>query len=301
MEDAGGAAPGQPVDSAPPGGFSRLAAGPAVHFGMAASMLKLVLSIATAIALALLGGGPASAAPPRPPDPVGVDVSWPQCGKALPKSIAFAIVGVNNGIANTTNPCLAAELAWAETAVKDPRVTAQPRVALYVNTANPGTAGSWWPTSNNYGGSAVDNPYGNCATGNFKACSYMYGYAKAYDDATVRGVDNPGEYFWWLDVETGNSWQPDKAANVADLEGMAAYFSSIDAEVGIYSTGYQWGQIAGAVPSGSPLAGLPSWLAGARSLTGAKANCSLSGLTPGSRVSLTQYVSGGLDYNFSCP
>ena len=57
----------------------------------------------------------------------------------------------------------------------------------------------------------------------------MYGYAKAYDDATIRGVDNPQDYLWWLDVETENSWQADKAANVADLEGMTAYFKSIGA------------------------------------------------------------------------
>ena len=218
-------------------------------------------------------------------------MSWPQCGKTLPKQPAFAIVGVNNGLANTTNPCLAAQLAWADTA-KSPAVTSQPRVALYVNTANPGLQGSWWPTSNTYMGTTVANPYGDCATRDFKACSYMYGYAKAYDDANLRGVSNPASYLWWLDVETGNTWQPDKAANVADLEGMTAYFGSIGAPVGLYSTGFQWGQIAGSVPSTSPLAGLPSWLAGARSLSGAKSNCSLPGLTPRSSVALTQYVSG---------
>jgi hypothetical protein len=137
----------------------------------------------------------------------------------------------------------------------------------------------------------------------------MYGYVQAYDDAR-RGVANPGNYFWWLDVETGNSWQTDTALNRADLEGMVAYFKSItagrkDAEgkgagVGIYSTGSQWRTIAGTVPSSSPLTGLPSWLAGAKTLRGAKSNCSLSGLMAGSPVSVTQYVSAGLDYDYSC-
>ncbi|WP_427128754.1 hypothetical protein [Pseudarthrobacter sp. S9] len=259
----------------------------------------MVLFVAAALGLALMGGSPALAAPALSSEPVGIDVSWPQCGKTLPKQPAFAIVGVNNGLANTTNPCLAAELAWAETA-KTPAATSQPRVALYVNTANPGLKGSWWPTSNAYQGKRVANPYGNCATRAFKACSYMYGYAKAYDDAVLRGVRNPASYLWWLDVETENTWQADKSANVAVLEGMTAYFTSIGARVGIYSTGSQWRQIAGSVSSASPLAGLPSWLAGAGSLAGAKTNCSLPGLTPRSRVSMTQYVSGGLDYNFSC-
>ena len=40
----------------------------------------------------------------------GNDVSWPQCGKALPKGQTFGIVGVNNGLANNTNPCLKTQL-----------------------------------------------------------------------------------------------------------------------------------------------------------------------------------------------
>nr|WP_240684924.1 hypothetical protein [Arthrobacter nitrophenolicus] len=252
--------------------------------------------------------GPVAAAPSAgSTDLLGNDVSWPQCGKTLPTGQAFAIVGVTGGLANNTNPCLSEQLAWA---ARSTGGTAQPKVALYVNTANPGHAGSWWPSSNVYGGSKVTNPYGTCAGAVDRACSYMYGYAKAYDDATIRGVANPGNYFWWLDVETGNSWQSDTALNRADLEGMVAYFQSItagrtDADgmaagVGIYSTGYQWGVIAGTVPSSSPLTGLPSWLAGARTLRGAKSNCSLAGLTAGSPVAVTQYVSSGLDYDYSC-
>ncbi|MBP1233290.1 hypothetical protein JOE40_002934 [Arthrobacter sp. PvP102] len=267
---------------------------------MATSLLKMVLSVATALALALMGGSPATAGPPRTPDRVGIDVSWPQCGKTLPEGLAFAIVGVNNGLANNTNPCLGDQLDWADSTIVEDQVTSQPRVALYVNTANPGLAGSWWPKSNFYMGTVVDNPYGKCQGKNDKACAYMYGYAKAYDDAVLRGVDGPEDYFWWLDVEAENSWQADTEANRADLEGMTAYFESIGADVGIYSTGYQWGKIAGTVPSTSNLAGLPSWLAGARTLKGAKSNCSLEGLTPGSTVEVTQYVSNGLDYNYAC-
>lgn len=137
----------------------------------------------------------------------------------------------------------------------------------------------------------------------------MYGYAKAYDDATIRGVTHPGTYFWWLDVETRNSWQTGTANATgltrATLEGMVNYLKSITAGnsaagVGIYSTGNQWGTIAGTVPSSSPLTGLPSWLAGAKTLRGAKSNCSLPGLTPASPVKVTQYVSAGVDYDYSC-
>jgi hypothetical protein len=112
------------------------------------------------------------------------------------------------------------------------------------------------------------------------------------------------DYTWWLDVETMNTWQSGsseaRARNRATLEGMTDYLASRDARVGLYSTGKQWGQIVGTVPADSSLAGLPSWLAGATSLSGAKANCSKAALVPGSKVTLTQYVQNGWDRNYSC-
>lgn len=256
---------------------------------------RLVLAAAAAAALLTVAALPAQAA--AAPG-AGNDVSWPQCGKALPKAQTFGIVGVNNGLANTTNPCLSTQLSWAGTSTGG---AGQPLVALYANTANPGAAGSWWPTSNTYGGTTVSNPYGQCTQGSYgAACSYMYGYAKAYDNANIRGVSNPSSYLWWLDVETGNSWSTDTTANRADLEGMAAYYASIGARTGIYSTATQWRQIAGTVPSSSNLYRLPSWLAGANSLAVAKRKCADAPLTAGGTVTLTQYVSGGFDYDHSC-
>ncbi|MCU1574688.1 MAG: hypothetical protein JWO93_2770 [Micrococcaceae bacterium] len=256
------------------------------------SRLRGLLALGATVML-LLQALPAEAATTG----VGNDVSWPQCGKALPTGQAFGIVGVNNGLANNTNPCLVTELVWA---AKSSDTTGQPRAALYVNTANPGTAGSWWPSSNTYAGTTVPNPYGTCGNSAGAACSYIYGWAKAYDDANTRGISSPSTYTWWLDVETGNSWSTDTAANRADLEGMAAYFASIKAVTGIYSTTSQWTQIVGTVPSGSRLYQLNSWLAGARTLTGAKHNCSSAPLTGGGHVTLTQYVSGSFDYDYSC-
>ncbi|MEO8282285.1 MAG: hypothetical protein ABI568_02585 [Pseudarthrobacter sp.] len=91
---------------------------------------------AIAAMLLVLHAFPAEAA--TAPGP-GNDVSWPQCGKALPKGQTFGIVGVNNGLANTSNPCLATELSWAGSSTG---AAGQPKAALYVNTANPGSAGS---------------------------------------------------------------------------------------------------------------------------------------------------------------
>lgn len=255
--------------------------------------------IITLLIISILGTNSVFAAKPASISsiPTGNDISWPQCGKTLPKGQAFGVVGVNGGLANNTNPCLSTQLTWAN---QSKGGTGQPLVALYVNTANPGLTGSWWPTSNDYAGSTITNPYGTCDGADTAACAYIYGYAKAYDDATVRGVSNPANYLWWLDVETGNSWESNTVANTADLEGMTAYFESIGAKVGLYSTSYQWGQITGTVPTTSNLNNLPSWIPGARSATAAKNNCSLPPLTNGGSVTLTQFVSKNLDYDVSC-
>ena len=53
-------------------------------------------------------------------------------------------------------------------------------------------------------------------------------------DARTRGVQSPGSYRWWLDLETANSWQSSTRNNRADLEAMAFYFRHIGAKVGIY-------------------------------------------------------------------
>jgi hypothetical protein len=229
---------------------------------------------------------------------LGNDISWPQCNKTYPKGQAFGIVGVNDGLANNTNPCFSQELSWAYGSAGG---TSQPLTALYVNTANPGHQSSSWPANNNYGGNAVNNPYGNCAGAEDAACSYMYGYERAYDDVNIRGVVSPSSYLWWLDVETVNSWSTTNlSANKADLQGMADYFSSIGTHAGLYSTGYQWNQIVGTSNPGGSLNGLNSWLPGARSQKSAASNCSLPPLTAGGEVTLTQYTSNSYDYDYSC-
>jgi hypothetical protein len=260
------------------------------------------------VALALLAAvvavpGTASAAAST----VGYDVSHPQCGTALPTTRAFAIVGVNGGLSTKANPCLATQLRWA--ASSSGSVTAQPKAQVYLNTANPGELRAQvttWPQ-------AGSTPYGACTGGNDQACSWQYGYERARNSvvsfftpaARIAGVDTlPSRYTWWLDVETENTWQSGSTAalarNRATLEGMTVYLLSRGGRVGLYSTGYQWGLIVGSVPSTSNLVGRNSWLAGASTLTQAKANCTRAPLVPGGRVTLTQYVPDSLDRNHSC-
>lgn len=238
--------------------------------------------------------------PSRTTTPTGNDISWPQCGTSLPGGQAFGIVGVNDGLANNTNPCFATELAWA---LRSTGGTGQAKAAVYVNTANPGDLGvTDWPGNNVdplTGGTDAD-PYGSCAGGDDKACAYQYGHNMAELDAQTRLAGaSPAAFKWWLDVETGNSWEPTTANNAADLSGMVDYFQSLGSQVGLYSTSYQWGQIAGTVATTSSLRGLDSWIPGATGLRSAQANCSLVALTGGKTV-LTQYVSRGIDYDYSC-
>ncbi|MGO4586964.1 hypothetical protein AB4Z38_24245 [Arthrobacter sp. 2RAF6] len=240
---------------------------------------------------------PANAAPMEAPGVVlGSDISWPQCGGGLPFGQAFGIVGVNGGRPGTANPCFAEQLGWASGSAGG---TSQPAAAVYVNTANPAGYGAWWPRSDAEVGVRGRNPYGSCDGTASAACAYLYGYGMAFDAFTRYGVPDPAKRLWWLDVETGNAWSWDTVANAADIEGMAAFLQSMGAQVGIYSTSYQFGVIAGRLHPDSNLNGLKSWLAGATSPESAAELCSAPPLTAGGVVVLTQFTTD-FDYNYSC-
>jgi hypothetical protein len=163
----------------------------------------------------------------------GYDVSYPQCNLALPSGQAFGIVAVNEGLPNNTNTCLADEISWAQlssgassSGASSSGASKQPKASLYVNTADPGNHGiTDWPVNNTdplYGYQVWD-PYGTCRGGNGQACAWLYGRNMAELDAKTRGVQNPGSYRWWLDVETLNSWEDNNPGNNrADLEGTSS-------------------------------------------------------------------------------
>lgn len=228
------------------------------------------------------------------------DISYPQCNTTLPPAASFSIVGVNDGIVLSANPCLASQANWGD----------GHGLQFYANTADPGPAySSHWPTS----GQASPQ---NCTTSdqNSTACSFDYGYNAARDsfqDAVnaVAGTSiNPASVVWWFDVETGNSWQtlegaygqsPQYQANdAAALQGEVAGLQSEGVTtVGFYSTGYQWTQITGG--TGSTFGNNPAWLAGYSSQAQAEAGCGSASFT-GGRVTYTQYPSGGFDADIPC-
>lgn len=253
------------------------------------------------------GGGGKSVAP------TGYDVSYPQCGSPFPTNVTFGIVGVNDGIVYSPNPCLGtgdgpSELAWAQQA-------ANHAPWFYANTADPGPAySSHWPT-----GQTAPQP---CDGSNSSACSYDYGWNAAKDsfnDAVVAEQQVNGTTAaaaasaaaaggWWLDVETANSWQTlesaygqTDASKQNDVNALAGAVAALNdagvTQVGFYSTGLQWTQITGSTGQ-FPTA--PSWLTGYTNLNAAKAACTATGFT-GGPVKLTQYQQTGFDADYACP
>jgi hypothetical protein len=273
------------------------------------------LLFAPVLALLLLGAlsGPAAGrveradghdakAKPPPQTGIGYDISYPQCGGAYPTNPAFGIVGVNGGIVFKANPCLGAgskpsQLAWAG-----------PNAQLYANTGNPGPQlSSHWPTGQTTPRECATraNPDPDTAD-----CAYDYGWnaaANSYATAVAAYVSlgwapagstrTPVANHWWLDVETANSWRDDPALNVAALHGAVDYLVSVGAaSVGVYSSPRMWSQVAGGSPE---FAALPSWVASASTLKGAKTGCGGPGLT-GGPIQLTQYLSNGYDADYPC-
>jgi len=271
---------------------------------------RLFLAVATAILAIAVPAQAFAAAPNRgskprkpPPPSSGYDVSYPQCSSALPSSPQFGIVGVNGGRVYSANSCLATEYAWAQTSTG----TTYPKVGFYANTGDPGPAlSTHWPTGQT-SPQACDGTWS-------EGCSYDYGWNAAADSFAkavgVAGTTAARAAYWWLDVETGNSWAGPSdssswaALNTKDLQGAAAYLASQGVgQVGFYSTGYQWGQITGLNASTSPAyfpASYVNWVPGATSLSGAQARCSSAYSFTGARVQLTQYIANNFDVDYRC-
>jgi len=250
-------------------------------------LLAVILAASTAAPLTAEAAKP----PPKPPASRGYDISWPQCGNPYPSNPAFGIVGVNKGIVFSANPCLASEITWAGGA------TAQ----LYANTGNPGPAlSSHWPKGQ------TSPRYCDPANADTADCAFDYGYnaaADPYADAVAAfnalGLTaSPAATTWWLDVETSNSWRSDTSLNVAALQGEAAYLTGVAhvAKLGVYSTSYQWGVIAG---GSTAFAAYTSWIAGVGSLKNAQSHCVGTGFTGGG-ITLAQYALNGFDADLVC-
>jgi len=178
------------------------------------------------------------ATPTSPVSSVGYDISWPQCGNEVPAPpYGFGVVGVTAGHLFSTNPCLDDEWRWA---------TAHGSFAgVYLNT-NAFTADEL---------QAFLSADGRLCNGNVGCALYEWGRRGALD--ALRAAANLSAPRWWLDVETGNEWLPDPAANTVILRGVIDTLVGAGKTVGIYSTQSQWDRI-----TGSAVVNLPTWIAG---------------------------------------
>jgi hypothetical protein len=298
--------------------MDRTVGGGRVLAGSALLALLLAIIPTTARAAPTYLGRPLGGFEPNSvPAAAGADVSYPECGGALPLGQAFGVVGVNGGRANTFNPCLAEELSWA--AYKSSGYSVEPKVSVYLNTGDPGNSYlgqevADWPNSG-------INPYGDCqptaiyarlfAPGQVSpACAFEYGYQKAEADVlwlrTAARRDHlptePADYPFWLDVETTNSWQNSTLLNTVDLQGMVSALQLAGVvQLGVYAFPPQWDQITGGSVSlaAGPLVASSDWIPVGGSLATAESGCQQTPLI-GTTMAITQFGSGPFDADVAC-
>jgi hypothetical protein len=263
----------------------------------------------TAVAAIVVAQGAMTASAAATPPPAGTsghDISWPQCGASYPGDGSFGIVGVTDGRAWSANPCLASEYQWAAAYPRSPD--------LYMNTANPAPHSSfYWPAT----GTRDPALCRDATVTTDPGCAYDYGWHTAADALRTAqaAVTTGATGFWWLDVETGNTWNGDTWSNAADVQGSIDYLLAQHvAGVGVYSTGYQWGAITGGYSTNnaaqynaawsaeftSPngIGQSPSWVAGASGPSDAPNYCGTSFLA--TSTWLVQYIASGFDVDYAC-
>lgn len=203
----------------------------------------LIVALASAALPAVAMAAPLS--PLYPTGTTGYDVSWPNCSATAPSHPSFGIVGVSDGTGYSQNPCLAREVTWF------------PSINLFVNTG--------W-----YNQSVHINPTSPkvCAAGDNNCLAYNYGYNAglyALSYATSQHVQSSA---WWLDVETGNTWNTDVVQNQNSLQGeYDALVANGVSTVGVYSTTAQWQSITGSWRNNWPSWGATTWTSPSGALT----------------------------------
>lgn len=197
------------------------------------------------LAVALLAGSQALALGQYISGTVGVDTGWPNCNTAA-ATTSFGIVGVSDGTGYTTNPCLAQEASHYSS-----------NLSLYVNTG--------W-----YNQSAYINPSSPrlCAAGDNNCLAYNYGYNAGLYAVNAAGNAGVHSATWWLDVETGNTWNKDVVQNQNSLQGeYDALLANGASTVGVYSTSAQWKTITGSWQNNWPSWGATTWTTAAQAKT----------------------------------
>jgi hypothetical protein len=181
--------------------------------------------------------------PIYPPRAHGYDVSYPQCSATRPPAGAsFSIVGVNDGRAFTTNPCLAAQ--W--------RTARQPRAVYFNSGYLPDNAGK---------ATADCRARGQLLDGSdARRTAYAIGCSEAvYALAAARAAGADRAAMIWIDVESSNSWDADQELNRTSLQAEVDQLAAYGRLVGLYGTFAEWHGIVG---DWSPQGVVADWVAG---------------------------------------
>jgi hypothetical protein len=230
----------------------------------------------------------------------GYDISYPQCSRvsSLPAPDSFDILGANDGIVYSANPCLGAEYGWATAG-------AAAVVSFYANTGNPGPTSSHWPKGQTANGVNCPSQRNyRVGTTAYNDCTYLYGWDAAanslFSAEEAVGVTAAASAQWWLDIESANSWSRSTAANIDDIQGAVDYLTqntatSAGSYVGIYTNSSSWSSITA---STKVFAGYPYWYPGATATT-APSFCTAASVT-GGHIRYVQYVSNNLDNDYDC-
>jgi len=216
---------------------------------------------------------------PHQPGTFGWDVSWPQCGRALPAGgYSYAIIGVTEGHQFDTNPCLGAQFRWANRGGS--------LASVYVNVN--------WPSRAAEPGLAAMMA-DRCGPFDLQCQAYWWGW-RGSEYAMKAAADNHvSTPMWWLDVETTNRWHHDPGINALVIQGAKESLEKAGIRVGIYSTSYQWRVIAG-----SYAPGVPNWVATMAPAHEAPRYCEPDKSFGGGTPWMVQYPNV-LDGNYLCP
>ena len=188
----------------------------------------------------------------------GYDISWPECGGAMPPPSSIAIVGVDGGHPFSQNPCLQQETAWAQSATTR---------AQYMVLDSP--IGFTTPHVLEY---AYHGPAGDCTATEYACQTFNWGWNAANADLQNAAAGGATSDQWWLDIElptqgsidpsgpqcyTPNFWICDQKLNSIVVIAATAALTLHGKHVGVYSTRKQWQAITGGLNLG-----LPTWIAG---------------------------------------
>lgn len=209
-----------------------------------------------------------------PPSRKVVDISWPNCNSSPPLQADYGIVGINDGLDFTANPCLVKETGEFF------------KYALYINTGYPGRS---------YGQKFATFPL-DCAKRTDSCLAYNYGYNATLNAVVYAANRGIASSVWWLDVETENSWTDNQMINRASLQGAVDALEQHNflATIGFYAYPAQWQAITGGWRND-----LPAWVAtGSTNQSIAVAYCNQQNFT-GGVTWLTQFTPK-LDQDYTC-